>query len=64
MSLCGGICLSVIRRIMEGSEVCLWWCSWLCDGCCDPDRCASYIPRDVKVEVEASIGKQLTMFNI
>lgn len=45
-------------------EQCDNYSSWLCDGCCDPENCASYIPKQVKEELEVKEYKQLTLFEL
>lgn len=49
---------------MGNAIECEWYCSLLCDGCCDPENCANYIPKQVKEELEVKKYKQLTLFEL
>lgn len=46
-----------------GDIECGWRCEWLCERCDYPD-CKSYMPPEVKPEVEVTEYKQLTLFEI
>lgn len=48
----------------DPSTDCIWYTSWICDGCRDPENCASYIPKQVKAKVEVKQDKQLTLFDL